>query len=334
MTRHRFALRRGFTLVELVVVIAIIGVLLALVLPAVQQAREVARRVQCRSQLKQIGLALHNYPDIHGLFPMVQSFGHFDNGVAQTHGYAWSAMILPQIDQGPLFNKISQIVPAEPYQFDLSNAAFPPESRYVTQPIPVYNCPSDVIPSVMPQCSGFGHISYAGNYGNNNYGGPIGPTTLMLEAGPDSAGVQTRGIFAAPSKVSFQNITDGSSNTVLVGETSGHTSIDLLDPDAGPAWGAWAAIVSHWGQVARTGRHPPNTHLPFSEGSQSRLSQQGFNSAHKGGAHFAMCDGSVRFVSNSVSADAEFTSVTATPPTHRLYGLLFSRDDGMVASDY
>jgi prepilin-type N-terminal cleavage/methylation domain-containing protein len=90
--------RSGFTLIELLVVIAIMSRLFSLLLPAVQQAREAARRVQCKNNLKQIGVALHNYHDAHGKFPP---------GFIRDHGSAWSAMILPELDQSPLYNTIS-----------------------------------------------------------------------------------------------------------------------------------------------------------------------------------------------------------------------------------
>lgn len=99
--------RRGFTLIELLVVIAIIAVLIALLLPAVQQAREAARRSQCKNNLKQIGLALHNYNDTHGALPSGSIVLRNTAGtVYYGHGWTWHATILPYLDQGPLYNAI------------------------------------------------------------------------------------------------------------------------------------------------------------------------------------------------------------------------------------
>jgi prepilin-type N-terminal cleavage/methylation domain-containing protein/prepilin-type processing-associated H-X9-DG protein len=334
--------RRGFTLIELLVVIAIIAVLVSLLLPAVQQAREAARRTQCKNNLKQIGLALQNYHDINNAFPQLISFGNIQPaGFAATWGYSWSAMILPQMDQSNLFNGISTLVKNSPFNFDLSNSNYPPVDQFSSQPIPIYNCPSDTIPSVMGQCDGLGHISYSANYGNNNWGGYNYSTVLGTynEPGPDVLGTQTRGIFAMPSRVTFKDITDGASNTIIVGEISGHTTIDLTaDPETPPAlpWGEWAYPTRHMGQAGRTGRATPNQIIVAANG-QIRLDRQGFNSAHIGGAHFVFCDGSVRFISNSIDSDPDWSSVTAggsNPAlcTHRLYGKLFSRDDGLVTS--
>src|SRR5687768_201165 len=97
--------RRAFTLIELLVVIAIIGILVALLLPAVQQAREAARRTQCKNNLKQLGLALHNYHDQHKLLPPGYVSDYTTAGTDTGPGWGWAAMILPQIDQGPLFNR-------------------------------------------------------------------------------------------------------------------------------------------------------------------------------------------------------------------------------------
>ncbi len=133
--------KRGFTLIELLVVIAIIAILIALLLPAVQQAREAARRSTCKNNLKQLGLGLHNYHETYKMFPIGHQYrGNFDGNLTNEHGgsgFAWSFSILPFIDQAPLFE-----------QFNSSLAIASAPNAALTQTVlPIYNCPSDDKPT-------------------------------------------------------------------------------------------------------------------------------------------------------------------------------------------
>jgi len=321
-------------LIELLVVIAIIAVLIALLLPAVQQAREAARRTQCKNALKQIGLALHNYHDVNNHFPGLISFGDVIGGSAQTWGYSWSAMILPYIDQAPMYNQISKIVPVSGgFQFDLSNSIWPPDPATAQKAMPIYLCPSDIIPSVMGQLDGMGHMSYAGSYGNSNWSNY---TSLGVygDGLRDSTGVSTSGMFPMTPCVQLRDVIDGTSNTIIVGETSGHTPIDVpACGDGAYAWGEWAFPSRHMGSAGRTGRAPPNNNV-VGTGGLIRRNRQGFNSAHVSGCHFLLCDGSVRFISENIDCDSETTAATASPPQHKVYGLLHTRDDGRVIGEF
>ncbi len=201
--------RHGFTLIELLVVIAIIAVLIALLLPAVQSAREAARRAQCVNNLKQIGLAMHNYHQAIGSFPM----GNGVNWVPQsaTSGYltdwgTWGcmAMMLPFLEQQPLYNAANfSWVPwwqAYNSQWDGS----PPNSTVFRTNLNAFMCPSDGL--------------WAQNLCNMNYAGSIGTTTAV-------SGGQTTGIFAYSTTYSIASVTDGTSNTIgfseaLVGDES------------------------------------------------------------------------------------------------------------------
>src|SRR6202162_1534396 len=154
----------AFTLIELLVVIAIIAVLVALLLPAVQQAREAARRTQCKNNLKQIGLALQNYYDTSKVFPIgyCTRMTYVDGATDTAPGWAWPAYILPQLEQGPLYNQFNWSQPVE---------SFPG----ICAPIPVYPCPSDITsggPVAVPNASGgtvgtAAPASYAGSCGSD-----------------------------------------------------------------------------------------------------------------------------------------------------------------------
>ena len=130
--------RRGFTLIELLVVIAIIGVLIALLLPAVQAAREAARRSQCVNNLKQMGLALENYHDALGCFPMsyCAKFPFVDGATDTANGWGWQTMILPQMEQGTLFSAVNFSLPVEG----------PQNTTVIQTRISSYLCPSDIPP--------------------------------------------------------------------------------------------------------------------------------------------------------------------------------------------
>jgi prepilin-type N-terminal cleavage/methylation domain-containing protein/prepilin-type processing-associated H-X9-DG protein len=189
--------RRGFTLIELLVVIAIIAVLIALLLPAVQAAREAARRAQCTNNLKQLGLALHNYHSSVGSFPMASATAYSDPGV-QTSWGTWSAQsfMLPYLEQTPLYNSIN---------FDWTNwydVGAPINATAWNMNVAAFFCPSDGL---------------AGQHNNNNYFGSIGTTTDFPNGGTGGVGAST-GIFAHLKTYSIANVTDGTSNTIAFSE--------------------------------------------------------------------------------------------------------------------
>ncbi len=219
--------RRAFTLIELLVVIAIIAILIALLLPAVQQAREAARRTQCRNNLKQIGLALHNYHDIHSMFPI----GHQYRKVTEIagsgtpnftsrrggSGWAWSFYILPQLDQAPLYNR---------FQADVSMADVGPDgtptgsdnNKLLAATVQTWaRCPSSTAPSTR-------NMNGLGVGGGN---GPVAVTTYKASSGSFHGGpggwpfnnqARRNGLFHRDSRVKIRDITDGASNTIAIGE--------------------------------------------------------------------------------------------------------------------
>ena len=250
-------MRSAFTLVELLVVIAIIGVLVALLLPAVQYAREAANRMSCGNNLKQIGLALHNYHDVHRRLPPGWIAPAADP--EGPTGWAWASLILPQMEQANLHDRIDFAVPvADPLHLD---------ERMVV--IPSYQCPSD----------GNDETFSADNlqFARANYVGVFG--TLEIEDVP-SAG---DGVFYHLSKIKFASITDGLSNTLLVGERSSKIEYST--------WSGVAPIDEAMARVVGSTEHPPN---------DEEAHFDDFSSNHATGAHFALGDGSVRLITDQI----------------------------------
>lgn len=194
--------RRGFTLIELLVVIAIIAVLIALLLPAVQQAREAARRTQCKNNLKQIGLALHNYHDTVGRFPMDAIRTFQPQGTPAARNFSWMTMILPYFDQAPLYNAINFSAPL--WGQTVSSTGKEIRSTMLT----ALNCPSDPGWGDTGRTRGFAWTDYAGSSGWD-----------MWDRPDDQHG----GVFTAFTCVKIADITDGTSNTIMVAEANSHS---------------------------------------------------------------------------------------------------------------
>ena len=320
---------RGFTLIELLVVIAIIAVLIALLLPAVQAAREAARRAQCTNNLKQIGLALHNYVSAIGVFPpgYVSSVDRTvldacnqdsenSHGVDLGTGWAWGSMILPYMEQQPLYNSIN---------FNLS-VAFHQNDTCSRTSLSVYLCPSDPGPSIIPVFADPPDPAQPGTYSasnvvdtlaRGNYVGMYGIGEVCAQSGatdsPNNNGAGPlgahAGIFYRNSSTSLAAITDGTSNTIAVGERShnlsyvtwvarsidgwlGKTSpieggTDKFDPSPEECW---TQIMGPAGleDGPRTINNP-EAHV------------EDYWSRHPGGANMLFGDGSVRFLKDSIN---------------------------------
>lgn len=276
MTGSALNRKRGFTLIELLVVIAIIAVLIALLLPAVQQAREAARRSQCKNNLKQIGLAMHNYHDTFGTLPPGDLSGGLYN-----RSSAFVA-ILPYIDQAPLYNLYNFNLPST----DAANAPV------VSQHIQTYLCPTAVIRRSIPTpgCdANRAPGTYAGSSGSDDPWGTAGNGT------PNNGLIVTFG----SGTIRFRDAIDGLSSTFLVGESAWNY------PDyafaAGPCMGQIRYGFTYWASpyplsTIFTTRGPLNPKRL--DGDQTRLSN--FRSDHVGGVHFLMGDGAVRFFSENI----------------------------------
>lgn len=313
--------KRAFTLIELLVVIAIIAVLIALLLPAVQQAREAARRTQCKNNVKQLGLAMHNYHDTHNVFPPNSlQWGNPANTPEWTdtqHG-TQLVMILPFIDQAPLYNAInfanknaeSTVVGGQPiYQKVIPGFICPtassPNQRGGDLRAKTNYAPSmgsqrlDVntntpCPGLFPPYGPFVDPQYASS-GGTNAGGYFGTGGAGHGNTMDMASIS--GIFARGSTAArMRDISDGASNTILMGEVRPECSDHVNN--------GWFHNNSIW--VATT----PPINFPSCPNSPARAdgcnradtwnTSQGFKSEHVGGAHFLFSDGSVQFLSENI----------------------------------
>lgn len=265
--------RRGFTLIELTVAASVIGVLVALLLPAVQQAREAARRSTCKNNLKQIAIALHNYHDVYSSFPPGWT-GHYPHA-ASPRRFGWQAAILPFVDQAPLYNLLNFNV------MEMPDAT----QRELVMEVPPYRCPTDRTQATNPMRGNFGTSNYSGNLGNE----PLprwtpGGLNLNWPGGIDTP-VKTNGIMFWNSRVRIRDITDGTSNTFLAGERS-------LKSGAG----IWPGV--------RSNRAENDTVTDCSPGNEVNSGLAAFTSQHQGGAHFMLCDGAVVFVSENIDSQA------------------------------
>ena len=305
---RRTRARSGFTLIELLVVIAIIAILIALLLPAVQQAREAARRTQCKNHLKQIALATHNFHDIYNRLPG----GDFGPDITVPYGgsgpknLTWDQhqfmgvlpQLLPQMEQPALYQQIAIWKGIDLRPHATVPGDYNPEVRYFSDSatwtlahtrISTFACPSD------PQLSSSGNTpsrmhmwetSLGGDFTLGLFGGEqgTGKTSYMGCAGflgniqRWSSWSRLKGVFGMRTTFAFRDITDGTSNTLMFGEVTGGDSLDWRWMMAGPmpaAWGLNNSLPQNWYQ---------------------------FESFHTGVVQFALSDGSVRAISKNIDA--------------------------------
>lgn len=321
-------LTRGFTLIELLVVIAIIGVLVALLLPAVQQAREAARRSQCKNNLKQIGLALHNYHDVHLVFPLASYYqGLNPLGPGLNSQWGWSSMILPFIDQAPMYNLLN----IGPSTFEQA-ANDPIRLAALTTPLSVFMCPSDPEGGVnrnrpfLAKSSGGMILTQTVFFGKSNY----------MACNGNHGG---EGIFqSGGGKVAIKDITDGTSNTIMVGERSS-PKYARQTALTGPWAGIWpgqeftsSGITNVW-CLAGTTQYQMNTGKHSDVAGSTTATDEplsGFGSTHTGGAHFCMADGSVRFISENI----QWNDLPNSYDDIGTYHLLGSMNDGRPLGEF
>ncbi len=317
----RLPKHQAFTLVELLVVIAIIGVLVALLLPAVQAAREAARRSQCSNNLKQIGLAVHNYHDVYKQFP---PGGPGTDVHPNNDGYRISAWvrILPFLEQEPLY---SQLNLGGPFRH-VPNELLPDGDRVRHKQISVMLCPSDDYPPFTP-ASGDGrwakgnYIASAGSQRADGCSADCRPFNAYMEVLPRENTVYGRsldprnisGLFSYwGTDIRLADVRGGTSNTLLAGEQVGGCTSDgqrssWWHPNSSGAWGITITPLNTW-NTCDFARPHQITH-PDCTASDCWNFTYGFRSKHPGGVNFVLADASVRFISETIEHATVFQAL-------------------------
>ncbi|MEZ5940397.1 MAG: DUF1559 domain-containing protein [Planctomycetaceae bacterium] len=288
---------RGFTLIELIVVMGVIAMLVAMLLPAVQQAREAARRTACKNNLKQLGLALTNYQGLYDVFPP----GYVSREVAPDDpysmetgsGYAWSTLLLPFLDQAPLMQQINL----------RGNSTDPMSLNLAATQIPAFTCPSDTGELVFAVTNLAGTLTLS----RSNYVGVYGTGDLSSLPG---APVE-RGIFYRNSGVAIYDLKDGASHTLLLGERVSPQDRENMPQECCAA--TWYAVPPGsayesdnsgtfqppWLVLGATNQAMAAPLIPLNAPNASAP----FSSQHVGGIQVVFADGSVRFISENIKYD-------------------------------
>lgn len=307
--RHRV---RGFTLIELLVVIAIIAILIALLLPAVQQAREAARRTQCKNNLKQIGLAMHNYHDVSLSFPIGSNTGQ-----NQSFGVSYWAGLMPYFDQANMYSQLS---------FDGLHPGWTARNTGILNgraanglPFSMMLCPSSPLPTM--RNTGGGNVTCMPQYvGINGATDDTATPSQFTQTPPQrgccnccgsvtGGGITSRGgLLVVNQAIKIRDITDGTSNTIMVGEQSNFVkNADGTGQNRINGHHGWLMGTHRWGFTNRrafnltTVRYPPNSvTLGIAGVGNNDGPNNGLFSAHTGGVQVLQGDGSVRFLSENV----------------------------------
>jgi len=353
------ARRAGFTLIELLVVIAIIAVLIALLLPAVQQAREAARRTQCKNNLKQLGLAMHNFHDTYGKFPV----GEYND---DHNNWGFTMYLLPYFDQAPLYQLMTNITDTNcmwlpPYlsktspsnistcsqlsgaNGDIDNVLNNPTAgcgRCVTNNtcgnatvtngaatsvLPGLICPSDILPTA--QRNGLAKTNYLGSLGNASlWNGGVGSGGYSTNFGGNNGTVQNGILLFSNDNynsyfVKISDVIDGTSNTLAIGEITVSNTAATGNTNA-PTWAGGQQQFGGYGSpTCGEQMRAADINFPInSKPATGTVSDFAFGSQHVGGAHFLLTDGSIRLVSQNLDG--------------RTYSALGSRNGGETIGDY
>jgi len=304
--------RRAFTLIELLVVIAIIAILIALLLPAVQQAREAARRTQCKNNLKQIGLAMHNYESTHRVFPPSSTSG-LGTGVwgypgagpndPAIHLHSFASLILPYVDGANLYNIID---------YNVSSLA-PANHAAAEAVLSFYRCPSFTGPDFSNDPLYVTTVGFD-RFAIRNYVAMGARTIVGL-----SGAVQPDGVLYPGSRTGFRDITDGTSSTIMIAETREESASVWIDGTTATV-AARAFAMAPPGFAAQSVSINFEPYFPPGIFPNSIGQNWGPSSFHVGGAHHLLCDGSVQFLSENLDAG--------------VYDALVTRNGGEVVGEF
>ena len=269
--RNKQTTRRGWTLCEVVACLIVVGLFGVLTLPAVEQSREIARRMQCEERLQKIGVALHNYYAAYETLP--SGWIHSSNQPSQGGGFGWQCLMLPFLEPDEIFSNLDFEAP-----FPLAKV-----SGLLQAPVSVYRCPADLTTDLNPMRGDYATSNYSGNFGDSALPRWITGRRTVSWPGQKPTPKESNGIFCWNSDVRLESITDGTANTFMVGER-------CVTSGAG-IWPGVAANEFENDQV--TDCH----HI-------SRLNKgpRSFSSLHADGANFLFADGSVKFLADGIES--------------------------------
>lgn len=346
----RSANRSGFTLVELLVVIAIIGILVALLLPAIQAAREAARRTQCTNNLKQLAVGVHNYADAYKRFPsgFISSIPALPApaSAAEQSVWTWGAFLLPYIEQANLHEtlRVGNLTLSQ-------NLSTPVGLAALQTPVATFVCPSDTGPALNDFGGKYASISadftsYEKRVTSNgtdrieiaksNYVGVASVGDSMTPPSGDFAAYGSPvGVFFWNSSVSFRDITDGTANTGMLGERC--YKFQNLLMGAGTVFGCSPVATGYSSRTRAINNALGIAYWGINQTISSPTHQnRGFSSLHPGGVQFALCDGSVRFLSDAI--DFRGNSIggmtSANQGVDSTFERFLSKDDGQPLGSF
>jgi len=302
----RLLQRKGFTLVELLVVIAVIGILIALLLPAIQMAREAARRTQCANNLKQIGMGLQNYHDVNKRFPP---------SYIRANYFGWGSLILPYVEQQSLHSEID----FRRALVDTTAAGSMSNAEVTRTVLATYRCPSSGAPLRIDKIRAGLHEVLVTDMAVANYAACQGSQRTANGSGDDGYGV-----MFGDSRIGIEDILDGTTNTIMVGE--------YTEADEPPSFGRHQSLnLCYW---AGTADGVDNSDISKANGGSTLCELNHprdnacFRSRHPSGALFVFCDGSVHFLEDSIESDTTNTN----GDNMATYQKLAHRHDGQVVS--